>query len=279
MSQTFCKQIGNTRMLFLTPFLLATFMVGCAGSGSSGRNASALSPGAGTGAGSGGHGPAPINLGTAGSFAILAKSGIDTVPTSAVIGNIGVSPISGTGLTGWSETLDASGTFSTAPQVTGQLFAANYTSPTPGNLTTAVGDMQTAYTSAAGLPTPDHTELGSGDISGMTLPAGLYKWGTGVSINTDVTLNGGANDVWVFQVAQGITEANGVRITLTGGALSKNVFWQSAGVVAIGTTAHFEGVILSQSSITANTGATINGRMLAQTAVTLKSTTVTQPAP
>jgi len=113
----------------------------------------------------------------------------------------------------------------------------------------------------------------------MTLPAGTYKWSTGVLIATDVTLSGGANDVWVFQIAKGITQASGAQVKLTGGALAKNIFWQAADVVSIGTTAHMEGVILAQTQITLKTGATVNGRLLAQSAVTLQANTVTQPAP
>ena len=138
--------------------------------------------------------------------------------------------------------------------------------------------MEAAYTDAAGRTVPAPvTELGAGEIGGLTIVPGLYKWSTGVLITTDVTLNGGPNDVWIFQIAQGVTQANGTRINLTGGALPKNIFWQSFGVVALGTTAHFEGVILAQTAITLNTGATINGRALAQTAVTLDQNTVTQP--
>jgi hypothetical protein len=92
-------------------------------------------------------------------------------------------------------------------------------------------------------------------------------------------LTGGPNDVWIFQVAQGITVGPGVKIILAGGALPKNIFWQSFGVVSLDTTAHFEGVVLAQTSITLRTGATVNGRLLAQTAVTLDRNTVTQPAP
>ena len=223
-------------------------------------------------------GPAPVVLGAAGNFAILTKSGIDTVPTSAITGNIGVSPIAASFITGFALVADSSNVFSTSTQVTGKVFASDYAVPTPVNLTTAVSDMESAYTDAAGRPTPDFSDLGAGNISGLTLVPGLYKWGTGLSINTDVTLSGGPNDVWIFQVGQGITEANGAHIILTGGALPQNIFWQSAGVVAIGTTAHFEGVVLSQTSITLDTGATLNGRLLAQTAVTLKASTVTQPA-
>jgi methionine-rich copper-binding protein CopC len=224
-------------------------------------------------------GPAPVVLGTAGGFVILAKSGIDTVPNSVVTGDIGVSPIDSTAITGFSLTLDASTTFSTSAQVTGRVFAADYAPPTPANMTTAISDMETAYTDAAGRSTPDFTELGAGDISGLTLVPGLYKWGTGVLISTDVTLSGGSNDVWIFQIAGGITQASATSVILAGGALPKNIFWQVFGAVAIDATAHFEGIILSQTEIALATGASINGRLLSQTAVTLDQSTVTQPAP
>ena len=224
-------------------------------------------------------GPAAIDLGTSGTFAILAKSGISTVPNAMVTGNIGVSPIGSTAITGFSLTLDALGTFSTTNQVVGSVFASDYTSPTPSNLTTAVANMETAYTDAAGRSLPDFTELGSGNIGGLVLAPGLYKWGTGVLISTTVTLNGGPNDVWIFQIAGGITQAAGTSVLLTGGALPKNIFWQTAGVVALDTTAHLEGVVMSQTGITLSTGATVNGRLLSQTAVTLDASTVTQPAP
>lgn len=224
-------------------------------------------------------GPAPVVLRTAGDFVILAKSGIDTVPDSVVTGDIGVSPIDSTAITGFSLVLDASTTFSASAQVTGMVFAADYTSPTPANMTTAISDMETAYTDAAGRPTPDFTELGAGDISGLTLVPGLYKWGTGVLISADVTLSGGPNDVWIFQIAEGITQASATSIILSGGALPKNVFWQVFGAVALDPAAHFEGIILSQTEITLATGASMNGRLLSQTAVTLDQSTVTQPAP
>ena len=113
----------------------------------------------------------------------------------------------------------------------------------------------------------------------MTLPAGTYKWGTGVLIPTNVTLSGNANDVWIFQIARGITQASAAQVILAGGALPKNIFWQAADVVNIGTTAHMEGVILAQTQITLKTGATANSRLLAQSAVTLDASTVVQPAP
>ena len=220
----------------------------------------------------------PVDLGTAGNFAILAKSGISTVPDSAITGDIGVSPIDSTGITGFSLILTASSPFATSTQVTGKVYTPDYADPTPANLTAAIGDMQTAYTDAAGRSLPDFIELGAGEIGGLTLVPGLYKWGTDVMITSDVTLNGGPNDVWVFQIAGGITLANGKKVNLSGGAQAKNIFWQSFGVVSIGTTAHFEGIVIAQTSISLGTGASVNGQLLAQTAVTLDSSTVTAPA-
>jgi hypothetical protein len=214
----------------------------------------------------------------AGDYVILAKSGISTTGVTAVTGNLGLSPAAASFITGFSLVADASGVFSTSAQVTGNVYAADYAVPTPANLTTAVSNMEAAYTDAAGRA-PDYTELGTGNIGGMTLPPATYKWSTGVTIPTDVTLNGGPNDVWIFQIAQGITQASAAKVILTGGALPKNVFWQSFGVVDIGTTAHMEGVVLAQTAITLKTGASANGRLLAQTAVTLDANTVVQPAP
>jgi hypothetical protein len=222
--------------------------------------------------------PFTVNLGTAGGFVILAKSGISTVPASVITGNLGVSPITATAITGFPLTMDATNVFSTTPQVTGKVYASDYAPPTPSNLTTAVGDMETAFTDAASRA-PKVTELGAGNIGGMTLTAGVYKWGTGLLIPTNLTLSGAATDVWVFQVAQDLTVSNGTNVVLQGGASSKNIFWQVAGAADLGTTSHFEGVVLSQTSIALHTGATLNGRLLAQTAVTLEGSTVTAPSP
>ncbi len=146
-------------------------------------------------------------------------------------------------------------------------------------MTTAVGDMQTAYTDAAGRTNPTATELGAGDISGMTITPGLYKWGTGVTINTGVTLNcqGNANAVFIFQIGQGLSVGNGAIVTLSGGCSANNIFWQVAGQATLGTTSHFQGIILCQTAIVLNTGATLTGRALAQTAVTLNANTVRTP--
>ncbi|MCX7173334.1 MAG: ice-binding family protein [Proteobacteria bacterium] len=228
-------------------------------------------------------GPAAVNLGTAGNYVILAKSAVSTTGTTSVVGDIGISPAAASYITGFSLTLDSTGQFSTSPLVTGRLYAADYNTnapnPTSANLTTAVSDMQTAYTDAAGRSLPDFTELGAGNISGMTLAPGLYKWGTGLMISSvGVTLSGGPNDVWIFQIAQTLTVANGAIVTLSGGAQAKNIFWQTGGQATLGTTSDFKGIILSQTAIVLQTGAVLNGRALAQTAVSLNANSVVAPA-
>ena len=217
-------------------------------------------------------GQSPVDLGSAGTFAILSKTGVTNVYASAITGNVGSSPITGAAI------------LVTCTEVTGTIFAVDAAGPLPCTvnaapfLTSAVGDMEAAYLDAEGRSSPDFTEVGAGEIGGLTLSPGLYKWGTGVMISTDVTLHGGPNDVFIFQIAGTLLQANAARVTLTGGAKAKNIFWQVADVVAIGTTAHFEGVVLAKTMISMNTGASANGRLLAQTAVTLQMNAVTRPA-
>ncbi|MDZ7622836.1 MAG: ice-binding family protein [Ignavibacteriaceae bacterium] len=219
--------------------------------------------------------PAPVDLGTAGNFVVLAKTGISTTGTTAIVGDLGISPAAATAITGFDLILDPSGTFSTSTLVTGKIYAADYTAPTPTMLTVAVGDMETAYTDAAGRPNPDYTELYSGDLTGQTLTRGLYKWGTGVLVSAGgVTISGTASDVWIFQIAQGLILANGATITLQGGAQASNIFWQVAGNVTLGTSSHFKGIILCQTAIVMQNGAAFDGKALAQTAVTLDATSV-----
>jgi hypothetical protein len=217
-------------------------------------------------------GPVPVNLGSAGQFTILSKSGITDVFASAIVGNVGTSPITGAAL------------LLTCGEVSGKIYTVDAAGPLPCSvtdpttLTSAVDDMGFAYDDAAGRVAPDSTELGAGEIGGLTLAPGLYKWGTGLLISTDVTLSGGPDDVWIFQVAGTLNQASATRVTLAGGARAKNIFWQVAGAVTIGTTAHFEGVVLGKTMIAVNTGATVRGSLLAQTAVTLQMNAVTRPA-
>jgi hypothetical protein len=216
-----------------------------------------------------------VDLGTAGNYVILAKTAINNNPTSSITGDLGLSPAATSYATGFSLT-NATG-YATSPQVTGKIYAADMVSPTSINLTTAINNMNTAYNDAAGRPSPDFTELGTGNIGGKTLKPGLYKWSSTVTMPYDVIISGGSNDVWIFQIAGGLTMSSAVKLTLTGGAQAKNIFWQVAGQVALGATSHFEGIILSKSGITFETGASMKGRALAQTAVILDANAITKP--
>jgi len=217
-----------------------------------------------------------VELGSAGNFVMLAKSGIDTVPTSVVTGDLGVSPQAASGITGFSLVMDSSNEFSTSGQVTGNVYASDYTVPTPAYMTASISAMELAFTDAAGR-TPSVTELGAGNIGGMTITRGVYKWGTGLLIPTNITISGEATDIWIFQIAQDLTISNGVQVILAGGARPENIFWQVSGAVTLGTTSHLEGIVLCQTGITLATGATVNGRLMAQTAVNIDASTVAQP--
>ena len=219
---------------------------------------------------------AVINLGTADDFVILSKTGIATTGTTSVVGNIGVSPVSASYITGFGLIMDSGTEFATSSLVTGQVFAADYLIDTPVYLTTAVADMMTAYTDGAGR-TADFTELYTGDLSGKTLASGVYMWSNDVLINTDSTLDGSSTDIFIFQIAGTLTMAANTQITLTGGILPENIFWVVADTVAIGSGADFQGVILSMTNVSMGTGSTITGMIYAQTSVSLDATTVTKP--
>jgi len=237
-------------------------------------------------------GPASVNLLSAGNFVILGKTAVTTTGVTVITGDIGISPAAATFITGFGLTMDISNTFSTSALVTGKIYAANYTAPTPSYMTTAISNMEAAYTDAAGRALPDGTELYGGLLGGQTFTPGLYKWGTDVSIpasastSTDVTLSGGADDVWIFQIAGNLNVASGgsipagAKVVLTGGAQVKNIFWQVGGVTGatLGTYSTFNGNILSAKQVIFETGAVLNGRALAQTQVTLDANTVSIPA-
>jgi hypothetical protein len=217
---------------------------------------------------------APVNLKSAGNYVILTETGITDVPPSVIVGNIGASPITGAAI------------HLTCTEVTGTISAVDAAGPAPCALQVpqllgpAVLDMQAAYADAAGRTVPDFTELGAGNISGMTLAPGLYKWSTGVMVdNTGITLTGGPNAVWIFQISGDLLLANNAHITLAGGAQANNVFWQVGGPTSVtfGTGVAFAGNLLSSKQVIMNTGATLNGRAYAFTQVTLQSTGITNP--
>jgi hypothetical protein len=147
----------------------------------------------------------PTDLGAAGNYVILAKTGVSNTTGSTITGNIGASPVAASYITGFGLTANSSNVFSTSSSVVGKVYAANYAAPTPTRMTSAIGSMQRAYLDAEGRSHPDFNELYSGNIGGKTLAPGLYKWSTGVTIPTDVTLSGAADDVWIFQIAGNLT--------------------------------------------------------------------------
>ncbi|MCH8489296.1 MAG: DUF3494 domain-containing protein [Oceanicaulis sp.] len=216
-----------------------------------------------------------VDLGTAENYVVLAKSEVSNNPTSAFTGDLGLSPAAESYFTGFSQT--AATGYSTSSQVTGRMYAADMAAPTSSNLTAAVSDMETAYNDAAGRITPDFVNFADGDIGGETLMPGLYTWDSSVQISSDVIISGNDSDVWVFQISDDLTTSNAVRVNLTDGAQAENIFWQVAGAVTIGTTAHVEGFILSKTGVTLKTGASVHGRILVQTAAIFDSNVVIEP--
>ncbi len=211
-----------------------------------------------------------VDLGGAGGFAILTETGITDVPASAITGNVGTSPITG-----------AADLISCA-EVTGKIISVDALGPSPCNITNskrlanAVLDMGTAYTDAAGR-TPTSLNKHAGNIGGLTLRPGVYKWTSGVTISSNLTFTGGSHDVWILQIDDGLDVAAGAAIVLTRNAQAQNIFWQVAGPATVGAGAHIEGNVLDKTSVAMGTGASINGRLLAQTAVTLQMNTITAP--
>jgi hypothetical protein len=274
------SKISLKPLAWLATLLLAALVAGCGGGTNDGYTgprpgAAGIGP-----VGSACTGAGCVNLGAAANYVILAKTGVSTVPNSVITGNIGLSPAARTFLTGWSLISEPTDTYFTSAQVAapGKLYAAdNVGGTTSVDLTTAVGDMQTAYTAAAGMA--GGACPGVGAFGGQTLAAGHYTCAVNVSIGagTNLTLNGTATDVWVFQITGTLTQAAATQVILTGGALPQNVFWQVSGNVDMGTTSVMQGVILGQTIINMQAGSTEHGRLLAQTAVTLNQATVTVP--
>jgi hypothetical protein len=225
-----------------------------------------------------------VNLGAAGNYVILSKAGISTVPDSAITGNIAVSPIAATAITGFSLTADSTTEFSISEQLTGKAYAANYGVPTPALLTTAVSNMEAAYTDAAGRVNPiaARTNLGGGLLGGVfggaenQLTAGVYTFGTGVRIGSDIHFDGGDEEasVFIIQMTGNLLQVANTNVLLHNGAQAKNIFWQVSGYVAVEAGAHMEGILLAKNEVTLMTGSTLNGRVFAQTACILQQASV-----
>lgn len=229
-------------------------------------------------------GPAPVDLGdgdlaSPGGYVILAETAITNVIGSMISGDVGISPGSSAAVTGFALILDSTGRFSSSASVVppAHVYAADYLPPTGANLVSAVMEMEDAYTDAAGRTGPDFTNLLLGHIGGLVLVPGLYRWTTAVDVTTGITLAGGPNDVWIFQVGSDLDVSAAATMTLTGGARAENVFWQVTGGTTIGAGARFEGIILSLTSVRMESGAALHGRAFAQTFVSLDNANVTAP--
>ncbi len=205
-------------------------------------------------------GPAPIELGEAAHFAILAGATITNTGGGTIRGDVGASPITGSAI------------HLTQAQVQGTIFSVDAAGPPgsvidPALLLAAKGALTTAYNDAAGrtpVPSGPFLNPGNGNIGGLSLIPGLYKFtGTASVDGSDVTLIGGANDVWIFQIAADLQIASGKRVLLAGGAQARNIFWQVGTSAVIGTFAVMKGIIMADQSITMKTSSTMDGKALA----------------
>jgi hypothetical protein len=224
----------------------------------------------------------PIDLGLAGGYAILAKSGISSVPHSSITGDIGVSPMAATAITGFGLWLDSSTQFSTSSQVTGNCVAASYGAPISDDLAQAVVDMQAAYTDAASrATTTSNLESPAGSIGGLTLTPGVRTFDVDVAIDRGIIFDaqGDSTAIFILKTTGNLVQASRTRVFLVGGALASNIIWQVAGYVRIGADAHMEGILLGKTYIVLQNRASLNGRALAQTAVTLDEATIVEPVP
>ena len=204
----------------------------------------------------------PVALGSAGTFTVLAGSTATNTGFTTVVGNVGVSP--GSAATG----------FPPATVTGGAIHVAD------GPAVSAQADLSTAYIDAAGRSVAPVTV--AGDLSGQTLPPGLYKSTSSLGIAGVLTLDGqgNANSVFIFQVASSLTTGTGSRVVLIGNANPANIIWQVGSSATLGTYSTFNGTILAYASVTLTTGATLNGRALAETgAVTMDSNPMANPGP
>jgi len=201
-----------------------------------------------------------IPLGSTATFAVLAGATITSTGLSVITGDLGLSP--GTAVTGFPPGI-----------VNGALHTGDAAAAT------AKADLSTAINSANALTLPI---LLAGDLGGRTLVPGLYKSTSSLAVTGALTLDaqGNPNAVWVFQIASTLTTLSGSQIILTGGAQASNVFWVVGSSATLGTTSVFKGTIMAYASITITTGATVDGRALAEVgAVTLDSNIITVPVP
>jgi hypothetical protein len=226
---------------------------------------------------------AVVNLGTAGNYVILAKTGISTAPTSDITGDIGVSPIAATAITGFSLIMDGGMQYSTSSQLsaTSQAHAASYGGPVATTLATAVSDMLAAYSDAAGRDGETaKTNIAAGYLgpvegsNAKPLEEGVYSFGTDVIIADDSHFSGDENSVFIIRTTGALIQLKNTLVILGPGVNPENIFWQIAGHVVVGAGAHMAGILLVKNDALFTTGSSLQGRVLAQTACNLQSTTI-----
>ncbi len=193
-----------------------------------------------------------------------------------ITGDVGISPASASAITGFELNMDPANQYATSPQVTGKIYAADYAPPTPENLKSAVDDMTRAFKDASKRKA-DTKDLNGGDLGGMVINPGVYRFDDTVLIPDDITLDGDVTDVWIFKLSDDLVMSTNTQIMLSGGATANNVFWQVDGLVDIGEGAYFVGNLMVKDDITLRTGATVEGRLLGQDKVSLDAASVLAP--
>ena len=246
---------------WVTALLLAAFMGGCGSGGGDGQTGSdpdqgpqPTAAGVGTGVGGDGRGPAPVPLGTSADFVILSVLALSNVPPSVVTGDVGLTVASGAliGLT--------------CAEVTGKIYSIDNSGP-PCKTTDAARlilgekDADAAYYDGVARA-PDYVDLAAGNIGGLNLGPATYKWNTAVVIPSNLTLTGGPNDVWIFQIEKGLSVSSGVQIILRGGALPQNVYWMVLWDSDLGMNSQFAGIFLGSAGVFMKSGASISGKLL-----------------
>lgn len=221
----------------------------------------------------------PVDLGSTSRFAILAGSQISNIPTSAVTGDVGLSPAAGSYITGFG-----------LNEVTGIIYTVDATGPagsvpSASMLAAAQGDLTIAYNDAAGrtpVPTGDFLNPGAGNLGGQFLLPGLYKFTGNAEITAGILTFDAQNDpnaVFIMMVNSGLITASATQVNLINSAKAENIFWQVGTSAILGSYSIFKGTIMADQSISLLTNATIEGRLLARiAAVTLDASTVTLPA-
>jgi len=220
-------------------------------------------------------GPAPVDVGSAAPFAILAASAVTSTGGGIINGDVGLSPTTGAAITGL-----------LTNQVHGTVYAVDAGGPAgsvaaPALLAAAKVDLSVAYEDAAARTNPVTVWPAGGELGGMTLGPGLYTFtSTAYITGADVTLTGDVDDVWIFQVGSALTLGSGIQVVLAGRAQPRNIFWQVGSSATLGTSSSFKGTLLADQSITMDTGSVVEGRALARVAaVTFNGQRIGLPQP